>query len=435
MLYNALNKKGNIKMFVDRVRIYIKAGNGGKGAISFRREKGIANGGPDGGNGGRGGNVIFRVSKDMNNLVSFRYASHYRASNGEQGEGNNRTGKSGKDLVVNVPQGTIIKDLDTGRVIADIFYADKDYVILRGGEGGRGNAFFKSATRQAPHFSQTGEVTKEYSVVLELKTLADIGLIGYPNVGKSTLLSAISNAKPKIANYHFTTLTPNLGVVKYYEHSFVVADIPGLIEGASQGQGLGHEFLRHIERTRMLVHVIDISSQDGRDPYKDFVVINEELKRFNETLASRPQMIVLNKIDQVRDFSVIEQFKAKLKGKNYKIVPISALCHENIDELLRTIWQELEKLPESKPIDVEEFGFDDKDKTAINIQKLDENYYELSGGFVENIARGIVVNDYESLSYFWKRLKNDGIIDMLKEKGLKDGDTIRIGKIDFEYVE
>ena len=422
-------------MFVDKVRIYIKAGNGGKGAISFRREKGIPNGGPDGGNGGKGGDIIFRVSKDMNNLVSFRYASHFKAQNGEVGEGNNRSGKSGNDLVIKVPQGTILKDHETGKVIADLFYIDKNYVILRGGEGGRGNAFFKSATRQAPHFSQTGEVTKEYSVDLELKTIADVGLIGYPNVGKSTLLSAITNAKPKIANYHFTTLSPNLGVVKYYDHDFIVADIPGLIEGASEGMGLGHDFLRHIERTRMLVHVIDISMQDGRDPYDDFVVINKELAKFNKTLASRPQVVVLNKIDQVKDYFVLDKFINKVKPKGYKIVTISALCHENIDELLKTIWQELEKLPPQVPIEIEEYGFDENDKTAINVNKISDHFFELSGGFIDNIIRGIVVNDYESLSYFWKRLKNDGIIDMLKEKGLKDGDTVRIGKVEFEYIE
>jgi len=434
MLYNTLIKEG-FRMFVDSVIIYIKAGNGGKGAISFRREKGIPNGGPDGGNGGKGGDVIFKVSRDMNNLISFRYAAHYRAQNGETGEGNNRTGKSGKDLVVKVPQGTIIKDHETGKIIADMFYVDRDYVILRGGEGGRGNTFFKTSTRQAPHFSQTGEVTKEYSVDLELKTLADVGLIGYPNVGKSTLLSAISNAKPKIANYHFTTLSPNLGVVKYYDHDFVVADIPGLIEGASEGQGLGHDFLRHIERTRMLVHVIDISQQDGRDPYRDFVVINKELANFNKTLATRPQVVVLNKIDQVKDFFVVEDFKQKVERKGYKVVPVSAVCHDNIDEMLRVIWQELEKLPQATPIDIEEYGFDDKDKTAIKVDKLADHIYELSGGFIDNVIRGIVVNDYESLSYFWKRLKNDGIIDMLKEKGLKDGDTVRIGKVEFEYIE
>lgn len=422
-------------MFVDSVRIYIKAGNGGKGAISFRREKGIANGGPDGGNGGRGGNIVFRATKDLNNLVGFRYSSHFRAENGEAGNKNNRIGKSGEDLIIKVPQGTIVKDFETGKVIADLFYTDKDYVILRGGDGGRGNAFFKSPTRQAPHFSETGEVVKEYSVILELKTLADVGLIGFPNVGKSTLLSVISNAKPKIANYQFTTLSPNLGVVNYYEHSFVVADIPGLIEGASLGQGLGHEFLRHIERTRMLVHVIDISSADGREPYNDFLVINEELQKFNKKLAELPQIVVLNKIDKIRDYFVVEDFKRRLNNKNVKVICISALCRENIEELVREIWKVLEKLPQQTPIDVEEFGFDEKDKTNIVVEKNDDGVFEVSGGFIESISRGIVVSDYESLSYFWKRLKNDGVIDLLKEKGVKNGDTIRIGKVDFEYIE
>ena len=421
-------------MFVDTARIFIKAGNGGKGAISFRHEKGIANGGPDGGNGGKGGDVIFKVSKDLNNLVGFKYSTHFKAQNGEQGSSNNKNGKSGKDLIIEVPQGTIIRDFETRKIIADLFYFNKDYVILRGGEGGKGNTFFKSSTRQAPHFSQTGEVTEEHSVILELKTLADVGLIGFPNVGKSTLLSVVSNAKPKIANYHFTTLTPNLGVVKYYEHSFVVADIPGLIDGASEGFGLGHEFLKHIERTRLLVHVIDISSQDGRDPYKDYVVINQELKKFNANLAKLPQIVVLNKIDKIRDFFVVEEFKHKLNGA-HKVVCVSALCHDNTQELIKVIWGELEKLPKPTPIDVEEFGFDKKDKTAIVINKVKPHLFELSGGFIDSVTRGIVVNDYESLSYFWKRLKNDGVIDMLKDKGVKDGDTIKIGKVEFEFID
>ena len=421
-------------MFVDNVKIYIKAGNGGKGAISFRREKGIPNGGPDGGNGGRGGNIIFRATRDLNNLVGFRYHAHFRAQNGSPGGSNNKIGKSGENLIINVPQGTVIRDDETGKVIADLFYLDRDYVILVGGDGGKGNAFFKSPTRQAPHFSQTGEVTKEYAVRLELKTIADVGLIGYPNVGKSTLLSVVSNARPKIANYHFTTLSPNLGVVKYYEHNFVVADIPGLIEGASEGQGLGHEFLKHIERTRLLVHVIDISSEDGREPYLDYLTINSELKKFNEKLASRPQIVVLNKIDRLRDYSVVEEFKYRL-GKDKKVICVSAVVRENIEELIRTIWQELEKLPQLTPIVIEELNLDQKDKTGIKIEKLGNGVYEVSGGLIENISRGIVVNDYESLSYFWKRLKNDGIIDELKKQGVKDGDTIKIGKIDFEYIE
>ena len=371
----------------------------------------------------------------MNNLVSFRYTAHYKAQNGDAGQPSNMNGKSGKDLVIAVPQGTIVKDFETGKVIADLFYADKDYVLLHGGNGGKGNAFFKTSTRQAPHFSQTGEVTKERSVILELKTLADVGLIGYPNVVKITLLSVVSNARPKIANYHFTTLTPNLGVVKYYEHSFVVADIPGLIDGASEGQGLGIEFLKHIERTRILVHVIDISGSDGRDAYNDYLVINKELRSFNEKLSLLPQIIVLNKIDKLRDYSKVEEFKYKLDDKTAKIVCISALCRENIEELVRVIWKELEKLPAQVPVDIEEFGFDDQDKTAIVVTKIAKGEYEVSGGFIDNIARGIIVSDYESLSYFWKRLKNDGVIDILKEKGVQDGDTIRIGKIDFEYVE
>ncbi len=422
-------------MFLDSVKIFIKPGDGGKGAISFRREKGIPKGGPDGGNGGKGGNIIFRPTRELNNLSSFRYVSRFKAANGEPGSSANKNGKTGKDMIIAVPLGTIVKDSQSGKVIADLFYEDREYVLLRGGSGGKGNAFFKTPTRQAPHFSQTGEVAREKTVTLELKTLADVGLIGFPNVGKSTLLSVISNARPKIANYHFTTLSPNLGVVKYYEHSFVVADIPGIIEGASEGLGLGIDFLKHIERTRILVHVIDIAETDGRDPFNDYQIINSELRKFNERLSTRPQIIVLNKIDKIRDFSKVEDFKYKLNSKTAKIVCVSALCRENIEELVRVIWKELSKLPAQVPVDIEEFGFDDNDKTAIIVNKVAKGEFEVGGGFIDNIARGIIVNDYESLSYFWKRLKNDGIIDILKEKGVQDGDTIRIGKIDFEYIE
>ncbi len=421
-------------MFIDKVKIFIKAGNGGNGIVSFHREKYVQRGGPDGGNGGKGGDIIFKVNKDLNNLVSFHYSKHFRAENGLSGEKKNCNGKDGKPMIIQVPKGTLVRDAETNKIIADLYYEDKDYVILKGGKGGKGNAFFATSTRQSPHFSQSGEATKEYAVILELKTIADVGLIGFPNVGKSTLLSTVSSARPKIANYHFTTLTPNLGVVKYYEHSFVVADIPGLIEGASDGTGLGHDFLRHIERTRMLVHVVDISGIDGRDPYQDYLVINDELKKFNEELAKLPQIVALNKCDLLVDDQPIKDFMSKI-DKDVQVIQISALNRKNIQELIKQIYELLKTLPIPEPIPVEDYNFDEKDTTSIDIVKHGEGYYEIVGGYIDNLIRGVVLSDYESQAYFQKRLKDDGIIDMLKQKGAKEGDTVRIREIEFEIVD
>ena len=421
-------------MFIDKVKIYIKAGNGGNGIVSFHREKYIAKGGPDGGNGGAGGDIIFRVNKDMNNLVSFHYSKHFRATDGEKGEKKRCNGKDGKDLVIEVPQGTIIRNAENNRIIQDIFEQGKDYIVLKGGRGGKGNAFYATPTRQAPHFSQSGEQTKEYAVVLELKTIADVGLIGFPNVGKSTLLSSVSNANPKIANYHFTTLTPNLGVVKYYDHSFVVADIPGLIEGASEGLGLGHDFLRHIERTRMLIHVVDISSIDGRNPYEDYKAINKELKKFSDKLSKLPQIIALNKCDLLVSNEAIEEFKSHF-SKDTKIVEISALARKNVQNLIKEAYELLCTLPEKEAIPVEEYNFDVKDTTSIEITRDDSGAFEVTGGYIDNLIRSVVLSDYESNAFFQKRLKDDGILDKLREKGAKEGDTVRIGNIEFEFVD
>lgn len=421
-------------MFIDKVKIYIKAGNGGNGIVSFHREKYVANGGPDGGNGGTGGSIIFRVNRDMNNLVSFHYSKHFRATDGEKGDKERCNGKDGKDLIIEVPQGTIVRNAETNKIIADIYYEGQDYVVLKGGKGGKGNAYFATPTRQAPHFSQSGETTKEYAVILELKTIADVGLIGFPNVGKSTLLSSVSNANPKIANYHFTTLSPNLGVVKYYDHSFVVADIPGLIEGASDGAGLGHDFLRHIERTRMLVHVIDISSVDGRNPYEDYLAINNELKKFSEKLSELPQIIALNKCDLLVDRKPIEEFRAHFE-KDAKIVEISALCKTNVENLIKEIYDMLATLPKPEAIDIEEFNFDAKDTTSVEITVNEYGEYVVSGGYIDNLIRGVVLSDYESNAFFQKRLKEDGILDKLREKGAKNGDTVHIGSIEFEFVD
>ncbi|KAI4453903.1 developmentally regulated gtp-binding protein-related [Holotrichia oblita] len=403
-----------------------KSGNGGNGIVSFHREKFVARGGPDGGNGGSGGNVIFKVAPDLNNLITFRYERHYRAENGMPGDKKNMSGKGGKDVLVYVPKGTIIRDADTNLVIADIYEPDKDYIILKGGRGGRGNAVFATATRQSPHFSQDGEKTTEYAVILELKTIADVGIIGYPNVGKSTLLSVVSAAKPKIANYYFTTLSPNLGVVKYYDKSFVVADIPGLIEGASEGIGLGHDFLRHIERTRMLIHVVDISGFDGRDPYNDYLVINKELKDFSEKLSKLPQIIALNKCD-IAPPENIENFKKQI-GKKAKVITVSALSRNNIEDLIKQTYEILKDIPMPEPIPVEQENFDARDITSVEIIKLDEGYYEVTGGYITNLIRGIVLSDYSSAAYFQKRLREDKILDKLREAGAQNGDTRAILK-------
>lgn len=420
-------------MFIDKVKIYIKAGNGGNGIVSFHREKYIAKGGPDGGNGGTGGNIIFRVNKDLNNLVSFHYSKHFRAADGEKGDKKRCNGKDGKSLVIEVPRGTIIRNAENNRIIEDIFDEDKDYVVLKGGRGGKGNAFFATPTRQAPHFSQSGEQTKEYAVILELKTIADVGLIGFPNVGKSTLLSVVTNANPKIANYHFTTLTPNLGVVKYYDHDFVVADIPGLIEGASEGLGLGHDFLRHIERTRMLIHVIDISSIDGRSPYDDYVKINKELSKFSEKLSKLPQIIALNKCDLLQDRSAIDEFRSHF-DKDVKIIEISALSKKNVKELIKETYDLLVTLPEREAISIEEYNFDVKDTTSIKIENIN-GVFEVTGGYIDNLIRSVVLSDYASNAFFQKRLKDDGILEKLREKGAQNGDTVRIGNIEFEFVD
>ena len=396
-------------MFIDKVKIFIKAGDGGNGVVSFLHASGLPNGGPDGGNGGKGGDVVFVISNDVDNLVSFHYSKHFRAGNGENGSKRNRNGKDGKDIYIYVPKGTVIRDAETNKVIEDMFFENKHYVILKGGKGGKGNAFFATSTRQAPKFSQMGEKTKEYAVILELKTIADVGLIGYPNVGKSTLLSCITDARPKIANYHFTTLTPNLGVVKYYEHSFVVADIPGLIRGASE----------------------------GREPYKDFQEINKELKSFSSKLAKLPQIIALNKVDLIANRpdgkKIIDDFKEKV-GNKYTVVPISAMAQANVKSLVDEIWKKLKDLPQPEPIKVEYKDFDIKDTTSIKIEKID-NYYEISGGYIDQLIRGIVLSDYQSASYFQKRLRDDGIIKMLKDKGAKNGDTIKIKDIEFELVD
>ena len=420
-------------MFIDKVKIYVKSGNGGNGAVSFHTEKYVPNGGPDGGDGGKGGDIILVATKAKNTLNDFHFAKHFRAQNGENGAPKRSYGKQGKDLVITVPVGTVVRDFESGRIITDMFEEDKPFVLLKGGRGGKGNTHFKTSTRQAPHFSQTGEKTIEREIVLELKTIADVGLIGFPNVGKSTLLSVISEAKPKIANYHFTTLSPNLGVVKFYDSEFVVADIPGLIEGAGQGLGLGHEFLRHIERTRCLVHVIDVSGHEGRDPYQDYLAINEELAVYSEELVKRPQIIVANKMDMPDSQKNLEELKSKLPDK--VIVPLTAIIAEGIEELMKQIVKLIESLPPVTPLEYEPFVFEKPDKTSFDVVKTGDGEYEVFGGLIDELARGVVTDSYDSMQYFQRQLRERGIDKALRKAGVKTGDTVRMLDTEFEYIE
>lgn len=419
-------------MFVDKTEITIKAGNGGDGAISFLRDKNTMNGGPDGGNGGNGGSIIFEVDAGLNNLVDYYYTKKFKAENGVNGGHLKCAGKNGKDLIIKVPQGTIVKDQE-GNIVADMFSIDQRTVVLKGGKGGRGNYNFATPRRQAPSFAETGVKTKEYTVTLELKTIADVGLIGFPSVGKSKLLSILTSAKPKIADYHFTTLSPNLGVCNYFDQNFLIADIPGLIEGASEGRGLGFDFLRHIERTRMLVHVIDIASVDGRDPLEDFVIINKELSSYSKTLSKVPQIIVLNKIDLLTSDEKIKEFKAKYE-KDYKIVCISAATRQNIDELKKEIVTSLNQLPKLERIKADVVELDRNDKTSFEVAR-EGGIFVVYGGYVDELVRLINLADPESVAYFQRRLKNDGVIDKLLNMGLKEGDVIRFGEREFEYFE
>ncbi len=419
-------------MNLDKVTISIKSGNGGSGAVSFHREKYVEKGGPDGGDGGKGGSIIFVASKDKNTLMDFQYVKKFEAENGSGGSGRLQNGKNGKDVTITVPCGTIIKDHSTGQILADMYADGETYVALKGGRGGKGNNFFKSPTRQSPRFSQLGETTKAYKVDLELKTIADVALVGKPNVGKSTLLSVVSNAKPKIADYEFTTLSPNLGVVKFYDDSFVVADIPGLIDGASEGAGLGHEFLAHIERTRLVVHVIDASGYYGNDIVDDYNTINKELRNYNERLATLPQIVVFTKLDLIDDIDErIKYFRSRVKD-DVIIVPISSITRKNVDDLIKKVYDKLKTLPKPEPMPVEQTELEKKDTTSVVITKLEPHVYELSGGYLDNLQRGIVFNDSQSLAYFQLRLEKDGILDKLKQAGVQDGDTMVFGSLQYE---
>ncbi len=420
-------------MFVDRVVLRIKAGDGGNGITSFLHFKGVVNGGPDGGDGAKGGDIIFQGDRHLTSLVDYYYKNKFVAENGGNGEPKNCFGKAGKDLIIKVPLGTVIKDEATGGIIADIYYDGQQKIVLTGGDGGKGNARFTTNRRHAPHFSQTGEKTKEQKVILELKTIADVGLIGFPNVGKSTLLSKITKARPKIANYHFTTLSPNLGIVERYDKKFVVADIPGLIEGASEGLGLGDEFLRHIERTRTLVHVIDASGVEGRDPYDDYVKINKELASYSKTLSKLKQIIVLNKCDIFGAEENVKNFKAKVKGR--KIITMSAISGENVDKLKDEILKVLDTLPEPKPLEFEEFTYTKPEVLTWEILENEDETYEIVGTLVDVLARNVVVSDTNSFGYMQKVLRDRGVFKKLRQMGAKDGCTVIIGGIEFDYFD
>ncbi len=421
-------------MFIDKVRIYIKAGNGGNGAVSFHTEKFIPNGGPDGGDGGKGGDVIFVARDSLDTLNNFYYQKHFRAQDGANGSGKNCYGRQGKEIIVEVPIGTLIRDVETNNLMADLNQNGKSVVIMRGGIGGKGNSHFATSRRQAPRFSQYGVKTEEKMVELELKIIADVGLIGFPNVGKSTFLSVVSQARPKIANYHFTTLSPNLGVVSYGDKSFVMADIPGLIEGASEGAGLGHKFLRHIERTRMLIHVVDISGSEDRDPINDFKLINEELVRYSPKLEELKQIVVANKMDLPDAAINLAKFKEKY-GDLYQIFPASTATHEGVNAVIEQIVKTLPTLLKNQIEDFKPYVYPAADPNQFEVIKHDARVYEVVGGLVESLSRKVAVDNIDSMRFFEKELKARGVYDALKKAGLSDGDTVIIGGVAFDNVE
>ena len=423
-------------MFIDYAKIMVKAGNGGAGAVAFHREKFVASGGPDGGDGGRGGSVVFVVDDNLSTLADFRYKRKYAAENGENGRGARCNGKSAKDLVIRVPRGTLVKDAQTGRLLADLS-TDEPQVIAKGGKGGWGNIHFATPTRQTPRFAKPGLPGESFELILELKLLADVGLVGFPNVGKSTLVSVVSEAKPTIANYHFTTITPVLGVVRAKDgRSFVMADIPGLIEGAGEGVGLGHQFLRHVDRCRLLVHIVDVAGSEGRDPKEDFAVINAELKKFNPDLADRPMLVAGNKCDLATDEQIAE-FKSFVEAQGYEFFPIMAAIRYDVDPLLNRISELLSKLPPvlhyepepepQKPVDAFE-------KNQVKITKQD-HIYLVEGEWLLQVINSVNFDDYESLQYFQRVLIQTGVIDALREAGIEEGDTVSIYDIEFDFVE
>ncbi|HBD63642.1 MAG TPA: GTPase CgtA [Clostridiales bacterium] len=424
-------------MFVDIAKINVKAGNGGNGSVAFRREKYIPMGGPAGGDGGDGGSIILVADEGLRTLMDFRYKRHYQAENGQDGRGKKQYGSDGKDLVLRVPIGTLVKDEETGIVMADLKNHEQSYVVAKGGHGGKGNAKFANAIRRTPRFAEPGTKGEGREIILELKLLADVGLIGFPNVGKSTILASITSAKPKIANYHFTTLKPNLGVVSIGEgHSYAMADIPGLIEGASEGAGLGLEFLRHVERTKLLLHVIDASGQEDRDPIEDFYKINDELKQYSEKLSEKEQIIVLNKMDLPQSQENLERIKEKFSS-DYEIIEVSAATGEGLDALKKRAYERLLQIEEEIDFvneeEIENF-FDRKARDTIAVSK-EEDYYLADGDFLERLVASTNFDDFESFSNFQKVLIDKGVIEKLRELGAKEGDLISVCGVEFDFVD
>ncbi|MEG7280881.1 GTPase ObgE [Bacillus sp. 0909A] len=428
-------------MFVDQVKVYVKGGDGGNGMVAFRREKYVPKGGPAGGDGGKGGDVVFEVDEGLRTLMDFRYKKHFKAIRGEHGMSKNQHGRNAEDMVIKVPPGTVVTDDDTKQVIADLTEHGQRAVIAMGGRGGRGNSRFATPANPAPQLSENGEPGKERYVVLELKVLADVGLVGFPSVGKSTLLSVVSSAKPKIADYHFTTLVPNLGMVETDDgRSFVMADLPGLIEGAHQGVGLGHQFLRHIERTRVIVHVIDMSGLEGRDPYEDYVTINQELSEYNLRLTERPQIIVANKMDMPQAAENLEGFKEKLKD-DYPVFPVSAVTREGLRELLYEVANQLENTPEFPLYDEEELTQNrvmytmENEEVPFNITREPDGVFVLSGDSLERLFKMTDFSRDESVKRFARQMRGMGVDEALRERGAKDGDIIRLLEFEFEFID
>ena len=421
--------------FIDKARITVKAGNGGNGVISFHREKYVAAGGPDGGDGGRGGSVILQVDDNLSTLMDFRYKRKYAAPSGMDGQGARKSGRDGQDLVIKVPRGTLVRDAESGEIMQDMS-GGEPFVLCRGGRGGWGNAHFATPTRQVPRFAKGGLPGESHDVVLELKLLADVGLVGFPNVGKSTLLSVVTRAQPKIANYHFTTLSPNLGVVYAGEgRSFVLADIPGIIEGASEGAGLGHDFLRHIDRCRLLIHVVDVSGSEGRDPVEDLDAINAELSRYNADLEKRPQIIAANKSDILDDPEKLERLRRRAAELGCPLFPISAAAHQGVDQLMNKVGEMLSILP---PIAVYEPEYVPKPPVIdysqpLDVQRLDDGTWVVDGPWLQRLMSSVNLNDYESRMYFDKTLRESGLYQRLEEMGIQDGDTVSLYDFEFEY--
>jgi GTP-binding protein len=423
-------------MFIDRVKVFVKSGDGGDGSVSFRREKYIPLGGPDGGDGGKGGDIVLTVDPNMTTLLDFTYKRKYAAERGTNGSGSNCFGKNGENLYIKVPMGTIVRDVETDKIMADLSHDGDSLVIVKGGRGGRGNVRFCTSTRQAPNFAEPGMPGEERNIELELKLLADVGLLGFPNVGKSTLLSVVSKARPKIANYHFTTLKPNLGVVSVPGvQSFVMADIPGIIEGAAEGVGLGLDFLRHIERTRVLIHVVDISGVEGRDPFEDFLKINEELKKYSVKLWDRPQIIAANKADMLYDEEVFEDFKKKVNELGYdKVFKISGATNTGVEELLKEAARVLSTIPVQELEIKEEDKFVPEEKRFTYDIRREEGIYVVEGSFVDRLLASVNVNEPDHLKYFHKVLRNKGVIDKLMDMGIMDGDIVRLNDFEFEFL-